>query len=1719
MIWKTPSQKASVKTRLKESGNMILALFGAVALVGTLGAGTTMIVNGPVKVMSQVNQRTQTEGQILVSSKMVMLDVANLASNGDCDSDRLSEPREWRDSAGAGPDGVTDSNGGGFLPNSIGTPKRDGWGTEYGYCVWDHGAIVDNAGCGGATQNRLEGFNSIDHPVIAIISAGPNKTFETPCRDFTNADNNSDGDLEDSGDDPLITIGGDDLVTVYSYAEAAEDNPGLWSLDINTDGEAVAVMDGSINTVDFTGSTTAIGGTLELDGTEGLNIPDETVLMTCDMSTEGQMRRNMAASPPTLEICEDTGGAVYAWGSVATGSASSSGGDVTEQIADAVFDPLIGNCTNNAGGPLAEVGTIDPGTLTTIWSDGDYIYTGNGTNLLVYTFDGTDFTLIDSIVASTDSVSGVWNDGTYIYVSGKDGDTLNAYNFDGTTLSLAGSQTIATRATSVWGDGTYIYLGANNGGFYAYTFDGTTFTEKGSLNPGGNTGQIWGDGKYIYTSDQSLRAYSFDGETFVQLASYNPAGSNAWSWGDSEYIYVGSDTGLFAVSFDGDSFTEIATFPLTGIQRDIWSDGEYIYTARNYEGLYVFKFTGTSLIQVDHIDPNRSWGLHGDGSYIYTANHSSGIYAYSGYTCTQAYVPNIRENYIGQVTVNQTGSAGDTLGSAGWAQTLASDTDGDETGIAFVVGQNASRSSVPTAAITVKRENDTGDAGFVFKTRSSDGTINNRIYLASSGRFGINMTPTDSTAHFARLQIGDHSAGSWQSNLVKGLLVTSNESGTNQVGYFGFVDDTTDTNTILFSKALKVKQTNSTGSSLKEYIRFESTQATTFFGDIVVEGEAQTVSINNRSYSATDVSDSDLIFQRARINSSGNDDIVQDGDLIGEIKFQGFDGASMNEKGPKIAVKVDGTPASGSVPTSVSFEMIKTNFDPKVGNCSSNREGPLVKVGEIETVNSGPESVISFNNYIFSGNGLSGLDTVAHSFDGSSFKQLSATTTPDVSLDFWYEGNYLYVAGSNGGVQVYTFDGVSFNLIDSALTSNRIVSVWGEGNYIYASDKGSANFYALTFDGTSLSVAGTIPLLTADSGNIWGDGTYIYVYSLGNQSIYALTFDGTNFTLVANDFIGPSAGLWSDGDYIYTASDFGGVYSIRAHTFDGTTFTLVNQYNTTIQASDIWGDGTYIYAAVRTEGLLVLDFNGTSFSLKDQISTNNARAVWGDGQYIYLADTSGGLKAYSGFECISQVKADGAGNVGIQKSGTPEARMHVGGRILADEGIRLDNDTNCAAASDEGTVRYTGNVSEPYEVCDGSSWIGLSQAIRINNQSLLDCEPVPFNLLDITDATASTEYTSNGFIVGGLDSGEECYLSVTTDGSSVTIEKNGSDESSPITTVQNGDLIKLKVDSGASNSCVKTYASLGKQTDGFGLQVPNPNFFTQLDTFSTTDIALGVWSDSNYTYIADNIGGLRAYTFDGTTYTEVGFYITGNDSRNVWSDGTYIYLSETSSNGAIGAYTFDGTTFTELDYVDPLSIDNSYGVWGDGTYIYAATASTGLKAYTFDGTSFTEVGSFGGVFGIEVWSDGTYIYVADNGNGLFVFSFNGTTFTQIDSTSSIASVDVWGDGTYIYTADLTDGIRAYTFDGSTLTQVGIYNTPGNAQGIWGDGTYIYVADSFTGVRSYTFDGSTFTEVGVYNTSGSARKVWGDGTYIHVADITGGLSSYSIPSATLCTTDN
>ncbi len=284
--------------RNRQSGNIFFALFGAIALVGILGAGVMTFMKGPLATSVKLTRQNTAETQMALGAQVAVMAAANTASGGDCDSDGFVEPLEWRD-AGTDPK----PTGGGLVPMSIGMTKKDPWGTEYGYCAWDYGTF-GAAGCGGVTEKRLQGASASGaYPVVALVSAGTDKVFTTTCRSFATADVNADGDLLDAVDLPLVSKAvetDDDIIFTYTYDEATGASGGLWSIKSGDPGTAVI------------GKNIETTGTANLQG--GVLLPDSS-LITCDATTAGVMARNTLGTG--VEICDGTG-----WTSISGGGTS-----------------------------------------------------------------------------------------------------------------------------------------------------------------------------------------------------------------------------------------------------------------------------------------------------------------------------------------------------------------------------------------------------------------------------------------------------------------------------------------------------------------------------------------------------------------------------------------------------------------------------------------------------------------------------------------------------------------------------------------------------------------------------------------------------------------------------------------------------------------------------------------------------------------------------------------------------------------------------------------------------------------------------------------------------------------------------------------------------------------------------------------------------------------------------------------------------------------------------------------------------------------------------------------------------------------------------------------------------------------------------------------------------------------------------------------------------
>ena len=292
------------QSRKNQRGNVFAMLFAAVALTGVLAAVGMQTLTGPVTTITRVTQKNIAETNMMMNLRIIANAVPLGANDGDPDSDGTKEAAPWPVIGG----GETPPGNGGFLPTDLGLTLTDPWGTKYGYCVWDHGAVHNGTRMIGGDDGAGDTLIGTQ-PLIGIISAGSDKTFQTSCPTYNGASTTPMSLVKASGSDDLI------LEFTYDGSEAAAG--GLWTLNSsdntqaelrNSAGDAVNV---SVNR--DTGIGNFLGVTVDtlaakdkvvaMEG--GLMLDDNVADVDCVAGTAGAVRYK--AGDKKIEFCDGAG--------------------------------------------------------------------------------------------------------------------------------------------------------------------------------------------------------------------------------------------------------------------------------------------------------------------------------------------------------------------------------------------------------------------------------------------------------------------------------------------------------------------------------------------------------------------------------------------------------------------------------------------------------------------------------------------------------------------------------------------------------------------------------------------------------------------------------------------------------------------------------------------------------------------------------------------------------------------------------------------------------------------------------------------------------------------------------------------------------------------------------------------------------------------------------------------------------------------------------------------------------------------------------------------------------------------------------------------------------------------------------------------------------------------------------------------------------------------
>lgn len=285
-------RKGHIKT--SEKGSVFTVLLGGIALVGILTVAGYNLLTGPVATTAKVTLKSLAEQQMYTTSRVIMTN-AN-ASSGDCDADGFVEPAQAR---GTAPDYT--------LPATFGVETIDPWGSEYRYCPYDHGTVSPTL-CGNPGAKRYAGkvtdplapdATGKTYPLFALISAGPDRKFQTTCVDGPAPTN-------------LVTPAGDDIVSSQTYAEAMAVKPDLWRL--KTADPSIAEMtdkDIEMGSAINIGATSGLGSfnALRMDNMNaagGVQLGTNHDVSSCNADNKGLLRYNDGNTGANSIIIEQT---------------------------------------------------------------------------------------------------------------------------------------------------------------------------------------------------------------------------------------------------------------------------------------------------------------------------------------------------------------------------------------------------------------------------------------------------------------------------------------------------------------------------------------------------------------------------------------------------------------------------------------------------------------------------------------------------------------------------------------------------------------------------------------------------------------------------------------------------------------------------------------------------------------------------------------------------------------------------------------------------------------------------------------------------------------------------------------------------------------------------------------------------------------------------------------------------------------------------------------------------------------------------------------------------------------------------------------------------------------------------------------------------------------------------------------------------------------------
>ena len=702
-----------------------------------------------------------------------------------------------------------------------------------------------------------------------------------------------------------------------------------------------------------------------------------------------------------------------------------------------------------------------------------------------------------------------------------------------------------------------------------------------------------------------------------------------------------------------------------------------------------------------------------------------------------------------------------------------------------------------------------------------------------------------------------------------------------------------------------------------------------------------------------------LVLNRAAQNGG----IVDSGDVLGVIKFGGYDGNSV-ENSAKIEATVNGTPSNDNMPTDLSFYTASAGSPVHAMTINKDQQ---VGIGTVS-----PDNILDIRS--------SGTPTLAVRNTGTSTNatlHLGEVNQTAYGVELRYEGNlgnlfldnrynhatrphmYFRMRVAGTPITAMTIDPAG-NVGIGSTTPNNILNIY----------KASGS----TYQRIDVGNASNVGHIMGNSNALW----YAYVVGGGNYQIWENS--GANFNITPAGYVGI------------------GVASMK------TWYTGITQLALGSDRGTVVANASYI-------GVMENAYLNASAAWK-KVAAGGASNVWQDDGTIYFRTTATGGSADDAITW-NICAMDSSGEFGIGTS-SPAQKLHVVGDAVKFErtnnavALQLYN-TNASPADDAalGYLQFTGKDN------DGTANIVHSEVrggVQSNSNTAVNGY---LAFLTTNNGTAVTEWMrikadgkigigtdapTNKFTVYGGSQYSLGYLDKTADIHIANTSGGGvGTYAGAISFASTGEPLLQ----GASIAAIQT----GSDANEIGLA-----FYTQASIYGSTDLAEAVRIKNDGNVGIGTTDPQKTFDVNGTSYFRNDtFHVDGakavfggGDDLQIYHDGSHSYIEDT------------GTGYLRIKASDYLQLMSGAGE------VFINCEANGAVYLSYDNSTKLATTSTG------VAVTGGVVATSFSGNGASVTNLNALNITagtvataRLGTGTADSSTFLRGDNTWVANANGT----------------------------------------------------------------------------------------------------